>query len=278
MGCGASKAQSNNVVETQVNSKSPEKKHIPPVPEPFANKAPIPLQALSEPIPAKPKTPPLTNPERTSTTHVQTNANPIPKPEAPIKLMDAIPNQPEVAKSTPPMTQSSPMRGEIIEINITSKASTPVRSAVQERLEKYAEEKKMAALSRPTTANIERKLADAEERRKAQSEQKLKKVKLKNKDVEERGTQLKELEDRKAQELMLLIKNKNMQANQKRQAIQQEVKTRAEEEAIKAKEVAAKKSASQTPVDTPHEHSYGNHILEPDDAKKSILEIPLPPL
>jgi len=272
MGCGVSKTQSNIVVETQLNNKSPEKH--PTVAEVLANGAPVPPKLHSEP--AKPKTPP-TDPDRTST-YTQTNAYSSPKPEAPTNL-GATPNQPEVSQnsrqSTPPKLQSSPMRGEVIEIDITAKASTTVRSAVQERLEKYAEERKMTALSRPTTANIERRLADAEERRKAQTEQKLKKVKLKNKDVEERGTQLKELEDRKAQELMLLIKNKNLQANQKRQAIQQEVKTRAEEEAIKAKEVAAKKSASQTPVDTPHEHSSGS---EPDDAKKSILEIPLPPL
>lgn len=109
-----------------------------------------------------------------------------------------------------------------------------------------------------------------------QTEQKLKKVKLKNQDVEERGTQLKELEDKKAQELMTLIKNKNMQASQKRQAIQQEVKSRAEEEAAKAKEVQAKKtaSASQTPVDTPHD----TNSLDSEDSKKSILETPLPPL
>jgi len=145
---------------------------------------------------------------------------------------------------------------------------------VQERLEKYAEERKAVALSRPTTAHIDRKLAEAEERRKVQSEQKIKKVKLKNKDIEERASQLKELEDKKAQELMQLIKNKNSQANQKRQAMQQEAKARAEEEAAKAKEVVAKKSASasQTPVDTPH------RLEEDDDSKKSILEVPLPPL
>jgi len=161
------------------------------------------------------------------------------------------------------------------------KAGPPIRSAVQERLEKYAEERKIAALSRPTTANIERRLADAEERRKVQSEQKIKRVKLKNKDVEERATQLKDLEDRKAQELMQLIKNKHTQANQKRQMIQQEVKMRAEEEAAKAKEVVAKKSASagQTPVDTPHDKDdQSAHSNESDDPKKSILEIPLPPL
>lgn len=257
MGCGASKSQTNNVVETHSQSTSPVKSHAPPI----ASETPI---SPPEYTLTKPKTPPIQEvqvqkPAFVIPTTIDSPTNPAP--------------QTDTAKtSNIPLAPIPPKKGEVIEVDLTPKVPTPVKSAVQERFEKYATERKMAALSRPTTANIERKLADAEERRKVQSEQKLKKVKLKNRDVEERGAQLKELEDRKAQELMLLIKNKNSNANQKRQAIQQEVKTRAEEESIKAREAAAKKSATQTPVDTPHDG------LDTEESKKSILETPLPPL
>lgn len=266
MGCGATKTQANTVVETHAKSKSPEKNLTPP--PPTAAVLPISHTFHQEPTPIKPNSPPKSH----ELISIQGSVSIAPKSE-PSNLLDATKDSKQASSpQESALPHISPKKGELIEVDIASKAPAPARSAVQERLEKYAEERKMAALSRPTTANIERRLADAEERRKAQNDQKLKKVKLKNKDVEERGTQLKELEDRKAQELMLLIKNKNLQANQKRQAIQQEVKTRAEEEVVKAKEVAAKRSASQTPVDTPHS-------VEFDDSKKSsILEVPLPPL
>ena len=89
-------------------------------------------------------------------------------------------------------------------------------------MNRYAEERKVGVL-RPSSASLERRLADADSRRKViyktllfsklflttiqqQAEQKVKKAKYTNELAKDKYSELREAEEKKTQELMQLIK------------------------------------------------------------------------
>eukprot|EP00026_Physarum_polycephalum_P007834 Phypoly_transcript_07903.p2 GENE.Phypoly_transcript_07903~~Phypoly_transcript_07903.p2 ORF type:complete len:115 (-),score=40.26 Phypoly_transcript_07903:1079-1423(-) len=112
--------------------------------------------------------------------------------------------------------------------------------------------------------------------------------------AKDKYSELREAEEKKTQELMQIIKNKNAQATAKRNQAQQEVKAKAEEDVVKARELSARRregggggstphtpKTPHTPSDsepgTPHSEPPENHDEKPAVAA-SILEVPLPPL
>lgn len=160
-------------------SKSPEKSRTQVTPTPQTqSETPTPLPdstPASHPTSSPNQVPSTTSPQHTtenvrkSTESVRKSAtNPIPTSHPP-PTNPPLETQPQ---TKPPLTASLPppafpKKAEILEFDLGApKAPGAPRTAVQERLEKYAEERKVAALSRPSTANLERRLADAEERRK----------------------------------------------------------------------------------------------------------------
>jgi hypothetical protein len=89
------------------------------------------------------------------------------------------------------------------------------------------------------------------------------------------------------------MQNKNIQAANKRNQVQQEVKAKAEEDVTKARELSARKREGGSTPQTPHSpHTpvtpgtplsgrSSSTAADEEDAKKpqgSILEIPLPPM
>lgn len=175
----------------------------------------------------------------------------------------------------------TPKRGMLVDIDLGGSGSVPPspsgKSAVQERFEKYAEERK--GNIRPSSASLDRRMADADSRRKQQADQKVKKAKYTNELAKDKYSELREAEEKKTQELMQLIKNKTAQATTKKNAIEQEVKAKAEADVTKARELSAKRREGGSTPQTPHSEgtSPPDSARSAEEDKKATLE-PLPPL